>query len=214
MQSVAENDIAWHAAGDNAKTIGIELCGSARQNSTEWADPFSQAVLAKAAALVAWLTAKYGIPVVRLTADDIKAGREGICGHTDVSKAFGKSTHWDPGPSFPWGDLLSRVKMIRLQASPHDPVPAKKPATAPLAVALKAIAALIEQIKKDPVKKGDKGDKVVLVQKLLRQHGLSITVDGDFGNQTEVAVRTFQMTNRLTADGVVGPKTIDRLVAR
>ena len=43
VQCVRERDIAWHARGGNAKSIGIELAGYARQTKAEWADAYSRA---------------------------------------------------------------------------------------------------------------------------------------------------------------------------
>jgi N-acetyl-anhydromuramyl-L-alanine amidase AmpD len=57
------------------------------------------------------------------------------------------------------------------------------------------------------VARGATGERVKTVQYLLRQAGVSVTVDGDFGAGTETAVKTFQSGHGLTADGVVGPKT-------
>ena len=48
----------------------------------------------------------YGIPLRRLRAADLVAGRRGVTGHADVSAAFRKSDHWDPGPDFPWARFL------------------------------------------------------------------------------------------------------------
>ena len=42
----------------------------------------------------------------RLRAADLVAGKRGITGHADVSAAFRKSDHWDPGPDFPWTRFL------------------------------------------------------------------------------------------------------------
>jgi peptidoglycan hydrolase-like protein with peptidoglycan-binding domain len=39
------------------------------------------------------------------------------------------------------------------------------------------------------------------------QEALHITADGDFGPETEAAVRTFQSSHDITVDGVVGPET-------
>jgi peptidoglycan hydrolase-like protein with peptidoglycan-binding domain len=42
----------------------------------------------------------------------------------------------------------------------------------------------------------------------------NLVVDGAFGAKTETAVKAFQSVNGLYADGVVGPKTMQKLVAR
>ncbi|WP_406004937.1 peptidoglycan-binding protein [Streptomyces sp. NBC_00637] len=57
------------------------------------------------------------------------------------------------------------------------------------------------------VVQGDKGGCVSELQRLLRHHGYAITVDGDFGAGTASAVRSFQTSRGLTADGQVGPNT-------
>lgn len=44
------------------------------------------------------------------------------------------------------------------------------------------------------------------------QHLLHLKVDGKYGTLTEEAVKEFQTTNGLTADGVVGPSTWSRLL--
>jgi hypothetical protein len=57
------------------------------------------------------------------------------------------------------------------------------------------------------LRRGAQGAGVEAVQYLLNYHGADIEVDGDFGDQTEAAVRDFQKANRLAVDGVVGPNT-------
>lgn len=54
--------------------------------------------------------------------------------------------------------------------------------------------------------RGDQGLAVVQVQRLL-----GIPADGEFGPETEAAVRTFQQQNGLTVDGVVGPETLQAM---
>lgn len=119
IQCVRENDIAWHARGGNTHSIGVELAGFARQTSDEWEDEYSTDVLAHASVLVADVCRRRRIPVRWLTADDLRSGRRGITGHAEVSKAYRKSDHWDPGPGFPIESFLDRVR--RAEAA-HAPV--------------------------------------------------------------------------------------------
>lgn len=53
------------------------------------------------------------------------------------------------------------------------------------------------------LRKGDRGDAVVALQRAL-----GITPDGDFGPKTEAAVRLFQADQGLVVDGVAGPQTL------
>ena len=46
---------------------------------------------------------------------------------------------------------------------------------------------------------------------MLNKHGFNLTVDGDFGNKTEEAVKQFQRRLNLTVDGIVGSKTFEAL---
>lgn len=106
IRCVPEADIAWHARGGNTNSIGIELAGYAGQRSLGWNDAYSRAVLERAARLTAEVCDRHAIPIRRLRAADLTAGRRGVTGHADVSAAFRKSDHWDPGPDFPWGQFL------------------------------------------------------------------------------------------------------------
>ena len=106
VQCVREDDVAWHARGGNTNSIGIELAGFARQKPAEWNDDYSRAVLARAAELTADICLRHDIPLRRLRPAEIVARHRGLCGHVDVSAAFGKSDHWDPGPGFPWTKFL------------------------------------------------------------------------------------------------------------
>ena len=68
------------------------------------------------------------------------------------------------------------------------------------------------------VREGDQGDAVRAVQSPLAARGIEVDgvlmdVDGDFGHQTEQAVRKFQEATGLTVDGIVGPQTWTALVA-
>lgn len=62
------------------------------------------------------------------------------------------------------------------------------------------------------VQRGQTGERVKTVQYLLREHGQSVTADGNFGSSTERAVKKFQTSKGLTADGIVAAKTWEVLV--
>lgn len=62
------------------------------------------------------------------------------------------------------------------------------------------------------VKQGDQGDNVKALQYLLRAHGSGIAADGDFGAQTDAAVKQFQGAQGLSADGQVGNQTWSAVV--
>jgi N-acetyl-anhydromuramyl-L-alanine amidase AmpD len=122
IQCVRERDIAWHARGGNTTSIGVELAGFARQTPREWDDAYSRRVLTRASTLVADICRRHRIPVRWLAADDLVAGRRGVTGHVDVSEAYGKSDHWDPGAGFPVESFLDRVRRAQQRARAGRPV--------------------------------------------------------------------------------------------
>lgn len=63
------------------------------------------------------------------------------------------------------------------------------------------------------LKNGNKGQYVTVVQQKLKTLGLyTATVDGEFGNKTETAVKTYQQKKSLATDGVVGKVTYKSLL--
>ena len=63
----------------------------------------------------------------------------------------------------------------------------------------------------ETLKRGSKGEDVKMLQRALSHAGMDVTVDGDFGAKTEKAVKEFQKSKGLTADGIVGQRTWDAL---
>lgn len=110
VQLVRDRDVAWHAKQANHNGIGIEHAGYAKQTAQDWDSPYNRVMLMRSAKLVAQLCRKYNIPIERRTADDLKSGLRGICGHSDVTDAFDKGIgHWDPGPHWPWQKYLNLI---------------------------------------------------------------------------------------------------------
>ena len=57
------------------------------------------------------------------------------------------------------------------------------------------------------LKKGARGEEVIVLQKLLTKHGYRVSIDGAFGPGTRAAVHQYQEDNQMISDGIVGRKT-------
>lgn len=75
---------------------------------------------------------------------------------------------------------------------------------------LTLISSASTEIKRE-LSRGSEGDDVRMLQKLLKDLGYSVEVDGYFGTQTRNAVLSFQRNNGLKADGIAGSRTVRRL---
>ncbi len=110
VQCVRTEDQA-HAARTQGNKRGIqhELCADAADT---WGDDYHQAVLRMAAKQAARDAAKWGIPIKKLTSQQVHDGVKGFCGHADVTYAFPEDngTHTDPGSNFPWSQFLAMVE--------------------------------------------------------------------------------------------------------
>lgn len=54
---------------------------------------------------------------------------------------------------------------------------------------------------------GDRGTQITEIQQALVKQGMHLAVDGDYGADTQEAIRTFQKKHGIYADGVMGAKT-------
>ncbi len=66
----------------------------------------------------------------------------------------------------------------------------------------------------DAFRPGDQGTQVAQIQGELANLGYDVSVDGDFGPATEEAVKAFQSSVGLAADGLVGDQTYHALMGR
>lgn len=99
-----------------------------------------------------------------------------------------KWTHW------------GKLKGVEYAEEGTDPTPEPAPDPKP--------------VKKQTIRKGNRGALVKEMQTMLDRLGYSLGIcgiDGDYGVATEKAVKEFQRDHRLEQDGVCGPKTWEAL---
>lgn len=89
------------------------------------------------------------------------------------------------------------------------PAPAPTPAPAPKPVAPKPTG---DSLVFPTLKRGSTGQGVRNLQGLLLAAGRATRIDGDFGPNTEKAVRGYQAAAGLTVDGLAGTNTFRRLL--
>lgn len=99
---------AWTLRNGNPYSDNAEICGFASWSREEWLK--HPGMLAGAAAWVRARCLARGIPIVKLSPAEVRAGKAGVCGHVDYTQATGDGTHWDPGPGFPWDLVISAAK--------------------------------------------------------------------------------------------------------
>lgn len=203
VRCVADSDTAWAAPGANADGLQLEMAGFARQTRADWLDAYSRAMLGQAAKVAAAWCAKYNIPARRLSVAEVKAGKRGIIGHIDATKAFGGS-HTDPGPGFPWDVFLDLVKQC---LTGDDPAP--EPTWT---------ETLVNDL--PTLRPGDESWDVKTLRWLLGARGyppmdwLKDLVSKKYDDELKADVKTFQVAEKLTPDGIIGPKTWAKLLRR
>lgn len=200
VRSVNDSDTAWTLPGANSRSINIEIAGYAKQTPDDWADAYSINALEVAALCAAETCVKYGIPVRKLNDAQIRNKEKGFVGHVDISRVYKKSSHWDPGPHFPWDYFLGRVNANiaalggSVPSAPNSPAPQPKPT---------------------PTwdNKGYTTAYIMARQNQLRALGYQIDADGYRGAATIDATVDFQKKNGLDPDGIPGPATARKLDA-
>lgn len=111
VQCVRLKDVAWTVGNrpGNNRGINWELAGFASQNRNQWLDQFGRDMFNRMAPLVRSDAAKYGIPLIKRTVNELKAWIPGVTSHNDLRIAFGTTTHTDPGNNFPWDVFLETM---------------------------------------------------------------------------------------------------------
>lgn len=119
-QYVQPQYVAHHTRGYNPRSIGIELINTGRYPN--WLDsrhqamdePYTPQQIAALIRLLQGLSAQY--PRLQFIAghEDLDTTRVPASDNPDVEVA----RKLDPGPQFPWADVLAAIRLVRLQASP------------------------------------------------------------------------------------------------
>lgn len=177
-QMVREADKAWHVGNSNGYTIGIEHEGYVA-NPSAW---YTTAMYNASAALTKDILASRGL------AQKVYDGSSGwsavpadslynVKGHVN----YASQSHTDPGSGWDWPRYKSLVAGSTSGGGTTT--------TWPL------------------VQYGNTGERVRTIQYLLQQWGYTLSVNGSFDTSTQNAVKNFQSSHGLGADGVVGNAT-------
>jgi N-acetyl-anhydromuramyl-L-alanine amidase AmpD len=113
VQLVQDGQVAFHAPGVNTKSLGIGIVGKSQQTRAQWLASPEKDALELAARLTAALCKRWNIPVVFVDGQGLKNNERGITTHAEVSVAYSKSTHTDPGSNFPTDEFMSSVIRYR-----------------------------------------------------------------------------------------------------
>jgi LysM repeat protein len=113
-------DTAWTNPPLNGQSDTLEICGFARWKRGQWLahDNMLDAV----SHWIAWRCAVRGVPIRHVTGAALRAGVPGVVGHIDVNNVFHESQHWDPGPNFPWDEVLDAARHHAGFPPHHEPV--------------------------------------------------------------------------------------------
>ena len=113
-----------------------------------------------------------------------------------------------------WG-LYKGVDYDFIPGETSTPTTSSSPMSTPVTTTTPVVSSSSETTVPSTLRKGAKGDLVVRMQELLIKAGESLPKfgsDGDFGNETLKAVKSFQKKHNLTVDGIVGKMTWTELL--
>jgi N-acetylmuramoyl-L-alanine amidase len=113
VQCVRDHDVAYGAPGANHNGLHIEQAGFSAQLAAGWADAYSSVMLREQVGpLVRAKAWENHIPLSFVNAAGLIAGDHGVTTHAEVTKAFHRSTHTDPGPNYPMGSMLNIARRL------------------------------------------------------------------------------------------------------
>lgn len=106
---VFDHLICYGAGGANLNGIHIEHAGYSAQSRDEWLDPYGIDMLKLSSRLTRELCGIYGVPKEYVNWEGLQQGKRGITTHNDVTLAFRRDDHTDPGVGFPMDQYIKWV---------------------------------------------------------------------------------------------------------
>jgi N-acetyl-anhydromuramyl-L-alanine amidase AmpD len=210
-QSLDTSKRAGHAGSTigNENAIAVEITGGNGKSREWWIKnvdwPELGAVLARVIR-AHWPDGSF--KVRRASVAEMKRNPKvkAFYGHDDMRRAWGGTTHTDPGPNFPWDHLFAAV---------NNALEAQRPKPKPAAGKTKSAPA---KPKPDPRKLGTRVLK--LTSPMMRgedvgfvQRWVGAEDDDVFGPATKAAVQEYQRMRGIEDDGVVGPVTWSHMLS-
>lgn len=177
---------AWHAGSSQGNTyaVAVEIVGTNDKTRDWWLTNVAWDALG---AVLAQVCTRYGIAVRRAAVAEMKADPrvKAFYGHDDMRRAWGGTTHTDPGPTFPWDRLFKAVNDAMTRDVDMIPISGHLP--------------VLKQGDQDPVT--DAG--VTWIHRA--QRGLQVDADGVYGPATAAAVKAMMVDDdsRSSSNGTV-----------
>lgn len=103
------------------------LAGQAAFTREQWLARPKQ--LAKLAEVLASYAKAYDIPLIKRDHIQLVAGKHGVAGHADISKAWKESDHTDPGVNFPYDVVIADANKILTAGTAPTPAPERPAAS-------------------------------------------------------------------------------------
>lgn len=218
-QSLDTSKRAGHAGSTigNENAIAVEITGGNGKSRAWWLANVDWAELGKVLAKIIrahWPDGSFQVRRASVASMKANPKVKAFYGHDDMRRAWGGTTHTDPGPNFPWDKLFDSVadalgtygalkpaKPTESAAKPKPgPKPAPKPAGKPGDVRGSRTLKLTSPMMR--------GEDVAFVQRWT-----GVQDDGWFGKDTKRAVIEYQRMRGITADGEVGPVTWEHILS-
>lgn len=116
IQSIDTKHRTGHAGSTagNEHAVSVEITGTNARSRQWWLDNVAWNQLAR---VLAQVCHRYGIEPRRASVAEMKANPQvrAFYSHDDMRRAWGGTTHTDPGPNFPWDHLLAKVRQAMTQ---------------------------------------------------------------------------------------------------